>query len=137
MPETAGWREDLETGNPEIDNQHKEIFRRAGMLLGKLKTGNVSDEEIKNMVEFMSDYVVEHFGMEEVLQKLFDYPAFEAHRAKHESFIRDFVLLKERYEVGWAPNMAEDLGRLVVTWLMDHIEKEDKAAAAYIKKTRG
>lgn len=137
MSDRIGWSEDLATGNPVIDGQHKEIFRRARILLDKIKSGNIPEQEITDTVTFLADYVEEHFGSEEMLQKLYKYPAFEAHRAKHDRFIRDFLLLKERYEVGWAPNMAEELGRLVVNWLMDHIEKEDKAVAAHIRKANG
>ena len=137
MSDKFGWRDDLATGNPVIDDQHKEIFRRAGILLDKIKAGKVAEAEIKETVAFLSDYVVEHFGSEEVLQKVYGYPAFEAHKEKHDRFITEFFLLKEKYEVGWAPDMAAQLGRLVVGWLMEHIEKEDKAVAAHIRKANG
>ena len=137
MPDRVGWCEDLATGNPVIDDQHREIFGRAGVLLDKIKAGGVSDEELKKMVVFLSDYVVEHFGSEEMLQKVYDYPGFDSHQDKHDRFIDDFFLLRKKYEAGGSPDIAVELAMLVVTWLMDHIVKEDGAVAAHIRKARG
>ena len=137
MPDRIGWSEDLATGNPVIDDQHKEIFRRAGALLDKIKAGGDSDDEIKTTVEFLSDYVVEHFGSEEMLQKVYEYPGFGPHKDKHDRFIDKFFLLKEKYEAGRAPDIAWELAMMIVAWLTDHIKKEDRALAAHIRKARG
>ena len=61
------WRESLATGHEEIDNQHKELFKRFNNLLTACNKGK-GNEEVGNLLKFLSDYVVSHFAAEEQLQ---------------------------------------------------------------------
>ncbi len=59
------WNDNLTSGSPEIDTQHKELFHRINRLLAALETGGVDRQEISNVIQYLSDYVVYHFGNEE------------------------------------------------------------------------
>lgn len=58
------WTQDLSTGSDEIDNQHKELFRRINSLLDACNQGK-GREEIGKTVQFLEDYVITHFSAEE------------------------------------------------------------------------
>jgi hypothetical protein len=48
----------------EIDDQHKEIFRRINGLLDSCRQGK-GKEDVGKVINFLDDYVVTHFGREE------------------------------------------------------------------------
>ena len=79
------WKENLSVGVNEIDNQHKELFNRINNLLDACTRGKGS-EEIKRTLNFLSDYVISHFGTEENLMVRYNYPDYTSHKEKHEKF---------------------------------------------------
>jgi hemerythrin len=127
------WTEDLATGNNEIDNQHKEIFRRIESLLEACRAGK-GREQVGDVVRFLQDYVVVHFNAEEKIQKEHTYPEYKAHKAMHEQFIKDFAGLKKQFdEEGGSIATVLATNRVVVDWLVNHIKKTDKAMAVWLK----
>ena len=70
------WREYLSTGVEQVDNQHKEIFKRLKNLFEACceEKGN---EEVLNLINFLENYVIEHFRDEEALQENCSYKNIE------------------------------------------------------------
>ena len=62
------WDKSLEIGNDEIDSQHKEIFKRVNKLLSAMADGSGKDT-IGKLIEFLTEYVVNHFDAEERLMR--------------------------------------------------------------------
>lgn len=128
------WTPDLATGTNEIDEQHKELFRRVDALLEawNQRKGGV---EVERIIQFLGDYVVEHFGTEEKFMKQFNYGnAAVQHMAQHGVFIDMFGKLKERYKKeGPTPTFVEDTKEIVVDWLINHIKYSDKALGLFLK----
>ncbi|MGA2192761.1 MAG: bacteriohemerythrin [Nitrospirota bacterium] len=128
------WDESLAIGIAEIDNQHKEIFRRVGILIGACKQGK-GREEIGETLGFLKDYTVKHFKMEEGIQQLYGYPFYPEHKAMHEQFIRNFKGIKEEFEKkGPSLPLVLLLNKAVVNWLTDHIGREDKKIGEFMRK---
>jgi hemerythrin len=59
------WSDGLASGSEEIDNQHKELITRANRLLATFEGDGMNRQEISKIIDYLTDYVVFHFGTEE------------------------------------------------------------------------
>jgi len=127
------WTEDLTTGVDTIDDQHKELFRRINSLMDACKAGK-GKTEIGDTIDFLSSYVVEHFGTEENMMQKLNYPNYPDHKAQHTAFINDVAKLKEEFAQGGAAvSLVVRTNAVVVDWLLQHIRKVDKVMGGFIK----
>lgn len=128
------WTKELSTELTLVDEQHREIFRRADNLLEACKAGKGKDE-VAGTLRFLEDYVVSHFGVEEKIQKDCGYPLYEEHRAMHRQFLAEVEALRNRFDrEGPSLDMVIQTNKTVVDWLINHIMKADKALGTYIKE---
>lgn len=128
------WTEDLSVGVEEIDNQHKELFRRINGLVADVKAGRCR-YTVGGTVSFLEDYVISHFGEEEKLMLLHQYPGFEGHRAQHTEFLRNLVALKkEMEEESSSYVISVTTNQLVVDWILAHIAKTDKGLGLFLRE---
>jgi hemerythrin-like metal-binding protein len=126
------WTEDLTTGSSEIDEQHKEIFRRINVLLEACNQGKGKDE-VCRVIGFLDDYVVTHFGEEEEYMLKHGYPGYAEHKAQHVEFVKNYVILKKQVETdGPGLHTVVATNRLVVDWLRHHIRKVDAKLGAFL-----
>jgi len=128
----AKWNDDLTTGMQEVDGQHKELIRMVNELHEALSKGR-GKEVIEDAIRFLSNYVIEHFKMEEKLMLEHNYPAYIPHKKEHEGFVNDFTnLVKEYNSTANSSFLAITLQRSVVQWLVNHIMKVDKEMAKFL-----
>ena len=124
---------DLSTTVTEIDDQHKELFKRVNSMLASMVQGSGRDELYKT-IQFLTEYVVFHFGIEEKYMAKYSYMNTTQHKAQHELFVKTFLRLKERLLMeGINPQNTEDTKQLVVDWLINHIKYSDKALGLFLK----
>ncbi len=127
------WNDNLASGSTEIDTQHKELFKRIDSLLTALEKGS-GREEMAKIIQYLSDYVVFHFGNEEGYMAKFSYSSASAHKAQHEQFVKNFMKLKERLMLeGINEQLTDDTRQLVVDWLINHIKYSDRALGLFLK----
>lgn len=132
------WTEDLSVGIEEIDEQHKELISRINDLVDSVRQ-HICKYKIGDVIRFLEDYIVVHFGDEEGLMQKYDYPEYKAHKAQHEYFMREFAELKkelEKLDGGKRPGsygLSVETNRVVVDWILDHIAKVDKKLGAHLK----
>jgi len=128
------WSDKLITGNDIIDEQHKTIFKLTSDLVDAL----MKDEAKKilgDMLEFMANYTIEHFGYEEKLMIEYIYPNYENHKKLHDDFRIVVFELKNDYEIrGASDELVKVLSGTVVRWLVKHISHEDVKIAKHIYK---
>ena len=126
------WDEKLATGCAEIDEQHKEIFVRFNTLLEACDKGR-SRDLLAEILEFMNNYVLQHFSDEERLQSSVDYPQFSAHKAVHEELGGRFVLLQVKFAAhGATVQLVIETCKLLSEVLFEHIHLHDKALADFL-----
>ena len=126
------WDEKLATGVAEIDEQHKEIFIRFNALLKACDRGR-SRELLAETLEFMNNYVLQHFRDEEELQAGVGYPHFAAHKIVHEELSGRFVQLQEKFAArGTTVQLVIETCKLLSEVLFEHIHQHDKALAEYL-----
>ena len=127
------WQASLETGAELVDAQHKEIFNRVNTLLTAMQQGK-GRAEVVTVIDFLGKYVVSHFTAEEGLMRQNGYPGYEAHQQLHKAFVADMAELKREFEAnGSSSLLVIQVQRRVIDWLMNHIIKEDKRIAEYLR----
>lgn len=128
------WDKSLETGNLEIDSQHRSLVGAVNNLLDACSQGK-GRVEVEQTLKFLQDYVVKHFSDEEKLQIKSNYPDYKAHKEKHEAFKKEVNAIAEEYKKGGATiQLVAKVNSSVAGWLISHIKSEDKKVAAHIKK---
>ena len=128
------WNDNLASGSSDIDSQHKELFLRINNLLATFDKNAVDRQEMSKIIQFLSDYVVFHFGNEENYMSKFNYSSMSAHKAQHEQFIKNFVKLKDRMLLeGINVPLGQEMSDLCVDWLINHIKYSDRALGMFLK----
>lgn len=127
------WTSDLSVGVGEIDRQHQELFQQINKLFDACYQGTAKNV-VAEMIQFLADYVVEHFGLEEKYMIRFNYPDYATHRSHHQQFIANFAEVKNKLESdGPGPHLVILTNRLVVSWLNAHIRNVDKLLGDFLK----
>jgi len=127
------WRDIYATGVEEIDEQHKELFRRVGALLDACKKRKTFGE-VEGVMKSMEEYLAGHFSYEENCMARCDYPGAEAHKKSHAEFLEDLRRLDERFKsMGPTLGFVAKVNPVVVDWLIGHVCGEDKKFASYLK----
>jgi len=127
------WTSSLATGVAEIDNQHREIFARVNRLSEACAEGR-GKEEVLRLLDFLEDYVKEHFAAEEKLQIREGYPEYAAHRSLHSRFVADLEHLGATFRTeGATLSLVIMTNKTLTAWLVQHISKVDMEFASYLK----
>lgn len=130
------WTSDLATGVTEIDNQHKEIFRRFERLFTACGEGR-GKEEVLQLLLFLEEYVKEHFAAEERLQMRHAYPEYPAHKSEHTRFMTDVDrLTREFRSEGVTLPLVIMTNKTLASWLLQHIKRSDIAFASYLREQK-
>lgn len=131
MPVT--WTEDLATGVPEIDGQHKELFNRINNLLEACNQGK-GRAEIGSTVAYLQEYANTHFSTEEQWMSKTRYPDSAAHKERHADFTQNLMDVKRRLaEEGPGVHIIILTNHIVIDWLRNHIRTLDKALGAHLR----
>jgi hemerythrin len=128
------WNNNLLTGVDLIDKQHKELFHRFDSLLAACNQGKGKDE-VMRLLQFLDDYIREHFDAEEQLQLKHNYPQYGEHKAQHITFVADVDRLKKQFvSEGATLPLVIQTNQALVAWLIQHISNVDVAFARYLKE---
>jgi hemerythrin len=127
------WRDTLNIGVEEIDNQHQELFRRFDLFLNACESGE-GIAKLNELLDFLAEYVQFHFHDEEQTHLQHCYPLYEEHRKLHARFIDDFSKMQEGARAeGVALHHIIDTNNLLFKWIINHISKADKEFGDFIK----
>ena len=115
--------QDLVTGNALIDSEHRQLFAAVNSLMDACAEGK-GRGQIQQTAQFLSDYVVKHFGDEERLQVQSSYPGYSAHKQFHDGYRRQLAdVMQELVQTGPTVKALGDLNRVVAV-LISHIRTE-------------
>ncbi|MDQ7784845.1 MAG: bacteriohemerythrin [Desulfomonilaceae bacterium] len=128
------WNEDLKVGVEEIDEQHRELFRRVNDLAEAMWDGKGKEESGKVM-DFLGDYVVTHFATEERHMSSQGYPDYAAHKRLHDRFVEDFYTLRSQFDSGEVTSsMVIRILDETCEWLKSHIKGTDKKLGSFLNR---
>jgi methyl-accepting chemotaxis protein len=130
------WSPELAVGHEMIDTQHQELIKRINMLLEACNEGKGA-ETVDEIVGFLGDYVVTHFGMEEEQMLKHNYPQYEGHKQQHTKFIETYIDLKAQMQKeGIGPHTAIQVNQIIVDWLINHITRVDKQLSGFLRTVK-
>ncbi len=128
------WHDELLTGNEEIDEQHRELFRKVEILMQACKAKRCH-EEIGRHLWYLKRYVRKHFKTEEKLQLTLGFPDYVAHKAKHDAFFEEVRHLEAQYaKEGGSTVLIVKAVRMMEEWLRKHINELDRELAAFLRE---
>ena len=131
------WNDKYNLGNEQVDLQHKKLFELVNGLVNACIDGTDADQ-LRETLDFLVNYTVRHFHFEEELQQQYDYPDYDRHKQLHEDFKKTVGELVERFnQNGSSAELSGDVNKIVVRWLINHIQREDSKIGGHIQKVTG
>jgi hemerythrin len=119
------WSNSLELGIEEIDEQHRELFRRGERLYHAILHGEPASAEL--MLASFRDFVLSHFEFEERWMRRADFPEAALHREAHRDFADRLHRVTGEYRRhGPTAEVAATLQVWLEAWLREHIRGEDR-----------
>ena len=130
------WSEELSVGVEAIDNQHKSIFAMANNLFDAMEAGH-GKEEVAETIAFLRKYISEHFCDEEELMINHNFPGYAEQRKEHKQFLTKYLALEAEFEAkGASSHFVVETQLFLSSWLINHINKSDKAIGVFLKKAK-
>ncbi|MBI5248362.1 MAG: hemerythrin family protein [Desulfomonile tiedjei] len=136
MPVYFAWKPALSVFVEAIDNQHKELYRRLDRFMDSVLRGE-GKQEVGQILKFLIDYCVVHFGTEELYMEKHGYPGYPAHKKAHERLTLDVLNIQRQIEEGITSQHIISLINQLGDWVTEHIEKMDKELGAYLGIAQG
>ena len=129
------WSEEFELGFERVDSQHRRLFELVKNLVIACTEGY--DAKVLNeTLDFLVEYTVQHFKNEEDVMLLYNYPEYEQHKQIHEDFK---VVVGEKVQEfkndGSSEELSNTVNKIIVRWLINHIQREDKKIGDYLRST--
>lgn len=123
------WDSRMESGIPVIDHEHKQLVNQVAALLDE-----PNQERVREMFDFLREYVIKHFAHEQLMHKSIEYPGAAEHKQAHKDFVETFLQLEEEYrDNGYNSELLEKIVGVVSNWLRDHIMGMDMAFAQFYR----
>lgn len=123
------WSEKFETGNPEIDLQHKMLIsyiNRLEIIACNTNPDRQEAEFLLNFVDFVETYTVVHFKHEESCMVRYRCLAYQENKDAHERFLQFFRHFKQRFQQeGCRPEVLKELHDACCSWIQTHILRID------------
>jgi hemerythrin len=124
------WNNRLRLNLDAIDQQHCELVGMINDLDHAMGQGR-DRAVIGWILSTLEAYSHYHFGMEEDLLALHQYPDLDDHRSEHEAFVRDLSELRAAHELGRV-DVSVGVMAFLSHWLRDHICGTDRDYAPFL-----
>ena len=134
MADAIPWKKEYSVNIQEIDDQHKRLIQMIndlhGVIVKKSNPGMVCE-----VLERLVYYTRTHFEDEETLMRNFDFPSYEAHKARHDQFIREVEELERRAKISQGSEQLVGMEMLfkLKDWLVDHIVVMDMDYSRHVQ----
>ncbi|HZI89611.1 MAG TPA: hemerythrin family protein [Candidatus Polarisedimenticolia bacterium] len=119
------WTEKYATGIPQLDDQHRTLFRMTSDFRLALDEGK-GDRVYGNLLQSLDLYARSHFRFEEGCMVKYACPALDSNRAAHRNFVDALSRYQKKFSTsGFTPTDGRDLVDHLDTWLDTHIGNLD------------
>jgi len=128
------WSDSYKLGAEEVDAQHKKLFELLSELVASCMDGS-DVEKVSKTLDFLVNYTIQHFIAEEALQVNSGYPDYFKHKTIHEDFkVTVDRLVEEFNKSGSSAELSKNINKIVIKWLIEHIQIEDKKIGVHIRE---
>jgi hemerythrin-like metal-binding protein len=122
----------LNTGDPIVDAQHRELFALVNDLNAATLV-DADDDSTTAALHRILGYATTHFQTEEALMERTEYPNSECHRSIHREFTATAVRLVEEHDRGEGMTIGQ-LAGFMENWLETHIGEEDLLLIRHVRE---
>ena len=124
MSHLIEWREEFNTGIPDVDYEHRELVD----LINRLHTHVVSGTDRARVSEFLGEVfarIAAHFALEESIMRKHGYDEYQAHKAEHEQLLDEIRDIMDAQEVPTTSSYEQKLASTVRDWFVNHFKSKD------------
>jgi hemerythrin len=114
------WRQDFETGVPDVDHEHRELVDLINALGEQVEAG-ASRQQIQAFLGEVFARIAAHFALEESIMRKHGYDEYEAHKAEHEHLLDEIRDIMDESDSGY----GAELSTTVSAWFVDHFKSKD------------
>ncbi|AYD40164.1 bacteriohemerythrin [Clostridium fermenticellae] len=132
------WKENYSCDVKQIDDEHKRLFEIGRNIYELAMDENHIDyyDKILDLLDELKDYTVYHFGDEERIMELYDYPGLEEQKHIHAKFIDKLENIDLKSIDINQQKAILDLLDFVSSWISSHILGTDLKIGEYFKKLK-
>ncbi|MEI6560258.1 MAG: bacteriohemerythrin [Rhodospirillaceae bacterium] len=134
MP-SLSWNDAFSVNHADIDQDHKRLFALFNDLSLAMHDGRTKTA-ISPILDALIDYTAVHFKREEQIMADGNFPDLPAHRKQHEAFVAKALSVREQFRRAGSNMLAIETLEFVKQWLIEHIQKSDRAYIPYVRGTR-
>ena len=116
---------------PEVDAEHRNLFRMAEELQQALRTG-AEAARILDLVRPLAVAVEEHFAHEERLMRAASCPDAAWHKGQHDTARKRLAAAIAEIEAGNIEE-TEDFIEFLGKWFRDHMSLSDRMMGAHVR----
>ncbi|MCF7820967.1 MAG: bacteriohemerythrin [Mariprofundaceae bacterium] len=122
---TVEWKDEYNTGEADIDDQHQVIFKYLADLEAQMEKG-VDERYIKMLLDNLGLFTRSHFCYEEIYMRRIKSPMAAVNKEQHEKLLEEYGRYRQRFEVeGISDDLVKGLHDFIANWLINHILKVD------------
>ena len=125
------WSKDLSVYLPEIDAEHRALFRIAADLHKATLAGS-KPAQIRPILLNLQEAVEEHFRHEERLMRVVHYAAFQWHKGQHDTVRKKLKQTIKALDAG-ERDACMPLLKFLNNWFGEHLTVPDRMMGAFIR----
>ena len=129
------WSDDLSVGVDQFDDEHKKLINIINELFESMRTGRAQDA-LGSILNQLVDYTKTHFANEEQAMQEAGYSGYAAHKAKHDALTQRVAEVQKKYQSGAKAILTIEVMNFLKSWLVEHIQGEDKKYASALSGTQ-
>lgn len=128
------WSPDLETGYPDLDDQHRKAFRLLDISINAVEA-QMDRRCVVAILEETYDYFKRHTNFEEEIMATHEYPGLEEHRQEHSAMLVEIRRIADDYSrEGHRAIITVKLQTMLVLWAREHIKTLDKQMVEFFNQ---
>ena len=120
------WKEAYSLQIPEIDKEHQIMVEYVTVVERAIANGEPASA-VEAAIGRLASFAVTHFGFEETLMRIQEYPGSEDHMESHQRFLMELKAIQE--QAGSSSPSKHFVGFLH-TWLERHFLADDRLYAS-------
>ena len=127
------WSDEFDVGVAAIDEEHKQLLAIINRFYDGMSTG-ASEQTLYSIFNELLDRTKAHFEHEEEYFATTQFPLAAEHEKLHENLTSQIATLQQN-DIG-KNDTARPLGLtyFLKSWLLDHIQNDDKKLGAHLNK---
>ncbi|GBD44805.1 Bacteriohemerythrin [bacterium HR40] len=118
------WRQEFETGIPDVDHEHRELVALINELHDRLG-GRADPETVEAFLGEVFARIAAHFALEETVMRKHGYDEYAEHKAEHETLLDEIRDIMDEHAAGRYADSTERLATRVRDWFVNHFKTKD------------